>query len=123
MESQRSIADWRQSVFGKSDEPAAVLCRALVEFGELMELLVDDEASAALREAIQQCVFDVGWTDDPIAIDAGEVADEMADVMIVLFGAADDWGIDLMKAVDRKMQINRRRTWDITGPGLGQHVE
>lgn len=48
---------------------------------------------------------------------------EVADVDIVLRGI-DAWhGAERADEVDRKMEINRARTWEATGDGHGQHVE
>jgi len=130
MESQRSIADWRVGVFGKSDRPAQVICRALAEFGELMEDVVPGRQHGLLSEAIAECVKFVGQEADEMALGGvggvcrarrSRVMDEMADVLIILYGAADDMGMDLAQCVDSKMAINRGRSWNVTGPGLGQH--
>ncbi len=52
-----------------------------------------------------------------------EVPAEAADTYVVLCGVAALRGFDLEAAVDRKMVINRGRTWRACGDGTGYHVK
>ena len=62
---------------------------------------------------------------DEIAVrsDAHTIADECADVLIVLYGLCDLYNRDLHEAVDKKMAINRDREWFVDDTGAGQHIE
>lgn len=55
-------------------------------------------------------------------VDVQSLADEAADVLIVLYGMAALYGFDLHAEVDRKMEINRDRKWIANGDGTGRHV-
>jgi NTP pyrophosphatase (non-canonical NTP hydrolase) len=50
------------------------------------------------------------WTENPH--NAEDLADELADVTLYLLQLASLTGIDLEKAVLRKLEINYKRTWD-----------
>lgn len=41
-----------------------------------------------------------------------KIADECADVVIVLMGLAKNQGFDLLTEVERKLEINRERIWN-----------
>lgn len=47
---------------------------------------------------------------------------EMADVVIVLYGLASMLGIDLHEEINKKMDVNRHRTWEIQPDGTGRHL-
>jgi NTP pyrophosphatase (non-canonical NTP hydrolase) len=124
-ESQRSISEWGQYIFGKAKDPALLVGRALNEFAELMELLLPEqtgkkfvEVCDSLRARIRtpNAVFPASRNLE------GELAEEMADVMIVLLQAAEAYDIDLLGAVDAKMKVNRARKWNVTESGIGQHA-
>lgn len=51
------------------------------------------------------------------------IADEVADCFVVLVQVADALGVNLNRAVTRKMNINYRRDWHINADGTGQHVK
>lgn len=46
---------------------------------------------------------------------------EAADIVILLYAWADKVNCDLHAEIDRKMQINRRREWNIQEDGTGRH--
>ena len=48
---------------------------------------------------------------------------EMADIMIILFDLCDELGFDVAKIVDKKMQINKARRWQVTDQGILKHVK
>lgn len=51
------------------------------------------------------------------------IADELADVAILLYQIADRCGVDLDMAVAGKFDANRARTWTRLADGTYQHVE
>jgi Phosphoribosyl-ATP pyrophosphohydrolase. len=93
LETQKTISDWAESVFGPSSSNARVAARANEEMAELLRILT---------------------ADDQNIVDAAE---EIADVIIVLSRLATRMGIDLAYEIDRKMQINRKREWKLDGSG------
>jgi hypothetical protein len=46
---------------------------------------------------------------------------EMADIMIIFLDYCHTVGVDIVKAVHYKMEINRERTWEIDKDGKLQH--
>lgn len=46
---------------------------------------------------------------------------EMADIMIIFLDYCDAVGVDIVKAVHWKMEINKKRTWEIDEDGKLQH--
>lgn len=52
-----------------------------------------------------------------------ELADELADLDIILNGIASLLGINLIEARNAKMKINRARKWMITTAGHGYHIK
>lgn len=98
IENQKTISDWQLATFGIPSSCAAIAARANVEMSELLlKLAADDMHPGALKE--------------------------IADVVIVLMGLADDLNGDLLAEVDRKMAINRARKWKMNGDGMGQHID
>lgn len=91
------IVEWQQATFGDAT-PDSAIDRACEEWGELLE---------ALEEV------------DPGA----DVAEEAADIVIVLSAFVATLGHDLAAAVAAKMGKNRARKWVRTTAGCGQHVE
>ena len=51
-----------------------------------------------------------------------DALDECADVVIVLCRLARRLGGDLWREVERKMAVNRKRTWRLDGTGHAYHV-
>ncbi len=97
IETQATISSWSAETFGEAGSNAVVAVRALEEIAELLRALTHDDHT-------------------PMA------ASEIADVVIVLYRLADRMGLDLHAEVDRKMEINRRRTWSVGKDGIGYHV-
>ena len=95
-ESQQSICDWAEKIFGPVADPRALVTRAMTEMKELDEAVVDRDLSEIGREA--------------------------ADVMILLYRLVDQFGLDLDHEVQAKMAINRARQWSAKGDGTGSHV-
>jgi len=95
-ETSKTIADWGTDTFGDANSVKAYALRAQ---GELTELI----------EAIENKQSD------------NEIAAEAADVTILLHRVTATLGIELSDAVDQKMSINRKRIWQKSGNGVGQH--
>jgi NTP pyrophosphatase (non-canonical NTP hydrolase) len=95
-ETQSSIESWRLATFG-TVSPQLIAARMNVEVAELLLELARPNPSVKKIEG------------------------ECADVLIVLYGICEAYGIELHNAVDRKMAVNRGRTWDVRD-GVGQHL-
>lgn len=95
-ETQRSISQWAEDTFGVAGSDARVAARANEEMAELIRATT---------------------TDTPPA----RIAEEIADVVIVLYRLADRLGVDLHDEIDRKMAVNRQREWRRDGSGHGYH--
>jgi hypothetical protein len=96
-ENQQSISIWASETFGAAGSNIRVAARANEEMAELIRALsVDDNHPKA--------------------------AEEIADIVIVLYRVAERLGIDLLSEIDRKMAINRLRKWNLDGTGHGYHV-
>lgn len=95
-ETQATIAAWAEETFGPVAEPARLAERAMLEMEELREAL-----SCGSKE---------------------DSAHEMADILILLYRAAEETDIDLHQAVNEKMAINRARKWRAAGDGTGSHI-
>lgn len=94
-----AITDWQLATFGPVT-PARAWARFDEEFNELVDA-------------------DCEPTEPP-----EKIAEEAADVVIT-FAA---WvlartGLDLAAAIERKMQVNLKREWNVDGEGGGYHVK
>lgn len=97
MDIQREITTWAAETF-----PDATMDDIAHKFGdEVAELFCDAGV----------------WAEH------GEVADELADVAILLYQIADRCGVDLDTVVREKMETNRARTWERLDDGTWRHVE
>jgi len=100
--------------------------RALEEMVELC--LASGATPNQIRELVEKCLHKrssgpgVAWRDESYRDWIGVPA-EAADVLIVLFGVAGMRRFDLDAEVDKKMAINRARTWAPRGDGTGYHVK
>lgn len=97
VETQKSIHDW-----------------ALATFGEIKNI-------ETIHERLMQEVEE--YDDIILSGDYTKAVDEMADCLIVLYQVASTLGVDLHEAVNRKMDINRRRKWKLHGDGTAQHID
>ncbi len=97
-ETQETITQWIEATFGAAGSNARVVARANEEMAEMVKDVTIDDASPRLAE-------------------------EMADVVIVLYRVATRLGVDLHTEIDKKMAINRARTWALDGSGCGYHVK
>lgn len=95
-ETPETVSRWAEDTFGPIPGPASIAARANKEMAEL------------LTKCIQ-------------GADPDEIADETADVVICLYRMGRHLGFDLFAEIDRKMAINRRRTWVVKN-GQGQHI-
>jgi NTP pyrophosphatase (non-canonical NTP hydrolase) len=97
VETPETIERWALETFGPTGSDFAVASRANLEMAELL------------------------WE---VSIGSGgeKIAEECADVVIVLTRLAARNGIDLWQAIDAKMAKNRARRWNLTADGFGQHV-
>ena len=118
-ETQQSITEWGQYTFGKASDPALLVGRALDEFAELMEILLPERVAKKFTEV---CDSLRARARTPKGKDVqAKVAGELADILVVLSQVAEGYGIDLLGAVDAKMEVNRARKWKTTMNGMGQH--
>lgn len=91
-ETQRTIVEWARETFG---EPAKVA---------VLDKLEDE------------------WEEMHIAYADEQKAKEAADVYVVLVQYVNLLGYDLHDLVDAKMDINRKRKWDVRPGGVAQHI-
>lgn len=102
-ETQETISEWGVKTFGYPKNRETMVRRMLNECKELEELL-------------GQGNFGSGYIDE-------RVADECADIYIVMCQVMTTIGYNLHACVDHKMQINRGRKWKVKEDGTGQHIE
>ena len=95
-ETQRSMCEWAEATFGPVRVPVSLVERAQLEMNELQEAV--------------------------LAEDHAEIGKEAADVLILLYRLADQFGLDLDQEVVSKMAINRARKWVKKGDGTGSHI-
>lgn len=96
-ETQATISAWAEETFGPISSTMRVAVRANEEMAELLRALSSDDANP-------------------------KAAEEIADVVIVLYRVAARLGVELPAEVDRKMAVNRAREWRLDGTGHGYHV-
>lgn len=96
-ETQKTITKWAVDTFGKPPSIAHLFDRAEDEFYELKEAIASGNPE--------------------------KIAEETADVRILLSQIAEHLGYDYQAAVDAKMKVNRSRKWDTDGNGSGQHID
>jgi NTP pyrophosphatase (non-canonical NTP hydrolase) len=96
-ETQATITHWADETFGTPETNVRVAARANEEMAELLRAL---------------SLYDKH----------PKAAEEIADVVIVLYRLAARLGAVLHDEVDRKMAKNRARTWALDGTGNGYHV-
>jgi NTP pyrophosphatase (non-canonical NTP hydrolase) len=96
METFDGIGQWALASFGPG-KPLACYAKLAEEFGEVARPLQKQQYDKAIYE--------------------------LADMVIVLSHMAASLGLDLQRAVDEKMAVNRARTWARTPEGTYVHVE
>lgn len=97
METQATICVFADETFGPATSNIRVAARANEEMAELLRALSADDNHP-------------------------KAAEEIADVVIILYRLAQNLGTDLQTEIDRKMEINRNRTWKRDDTGHGYHV-
>lgn len=97
LESQYKISAWADQTFGPASSNARVAARANEEMAELLRHLTADDYHP-------------------------KAAEEIADVVIVLCRLMTRLGRDMGEEIERKMEINRARVWNLTTDGHGYHV-
>lgn len=95
-ETSKTILVWGDETFGKVQDPVALVKRAAEEMDELIEALENGDTDEAGKEA--------------------------ADVTILLHRLMGTLNKELADEVDKKMKINRNRTWKSAGDGTGGHI-
>jgi NTP pyrophosphatase (non-canonical NTP hydrolase) len=102
-ETQKTISEWGAETFGYPVSVKAIVDRMLKEAKELEEFTthVNFENKGSYEE----------------------IADECADIYIVMCQVMNVIGYNLHACVDHKMQINRARKWQRLGDGTGQHIK
>lgn len=98
---QQDISEWAVAQFGEAEDATDLIDRASQEFDELFTAAYGTKQNIASY---------------------ADVAEEIADVVIVLSQYLQRVGYDLQTEIDKKMEINSRRTWIKTANGVGQHV-
>lgn len=96
-ETQASISRWAFDTFGPASSNVRVATRANEEMAELLRALAADDKHP-------------------------KAAEEIADVVIVLYRLATRLEVDLHEVIDRKMATNRNREWNRDNSGHGYHV-
>lgn len=96
-ENQITVSTWANKTFGPSGSNARVAARANEEMAELLRALTADDNHP-------------------------KAAEEVADIVIILYRLATRLGIDLYDEIDRKMEVNRKREWKLDKTGHGYHV-
>lgn len=94
---QHQISKWADETFGPPSSNARIAARANEEMAELLRALTADDNHE-------------------------KAAEEIADVVIVLYRLMTHLGKDMNEEVARKMTINLARTWNLTKDGHGYHV-
>jgi len=98
-ETQKTIHAWATQTFGLLVDKGVAIQRMMQEVDEL-------DYSSLHANTVSPSI----------------IANECADVLIMLYQVASAFGFDLHEQVDHKMKINRSRTWDVKGDGTGQHI-
>lgn len=97
-ETQYTIGKWALDTFGEPASNLRIAIRANEEMAELLREL-------SLNE------------------DSVKAASEVADIFIVLYQVANRMDFDVHAEIDRKMQVNRARKWELDGSGHGRHIK
>lgn len=108
-ETQETISAWADATFGEATSAARVAARANEEMAEL------------IRHALAYDVPTVG--PQHFREQQRAVAEECADVVIVLMRLCRNVGCDLLDEIEKKMAKNRARQWRMDGTGHGYHVK
>lgn len=139
LETQQSITAWGSRTFGDHHDALGMATRMNLEVAELflelagpnVELRNLLQANVTMAEAISakhHALLDQGFTD--LCAPTPKAGAECADIAIVLAQVASKLGVMLWGSwrrgrgeVDRKMDVNRKRSWARLPSGRHQHVE
>ena len=125
-ETTRSIGKWSLETFGKPRDPAAFIGRALEEFVELIgDYMEVPENKRSFFDSSLDVMSVVAKYLKDIAVfkQADRLAHtESADIRIFLEHFNYALGVDGQAEVEKKMEINRGREWNIDpNSGTAQH--
>lgn len=95
---QAQVNTWQDEAFGDLQTYPRIVRKLHEEICELSEALWNNPTTFAERKIIP--------------LDPAKIAEESADVVIVLMGLAKNQGFDLLKEVERKLEVNKARTWE-----------
>ncbi len=98
VETQESISKWIKQTFGEARSNSRIVARANEEMAELLSYSTSNDNHE-------------------------KIAEEIADIFIVLYEVATNVGVDIHKEVNQKMEVNRARKWKLDNTGCGQHIE
>jgi NTP pyrophosphatase (non-canonical NTP hydrolase) len=110
----RDIGVWADGTFG----PGETKARCLRLLAEVVETCI--AAGAGISEIDDQ--VDAVWLKNDDKPAPAKVPEELADCFIVLATIVRTAKVDLEYQVVKKMEINKARTWNVTGGGCGQHA-
>ena len=102
---QRTIGEWGEATFPDST-PATIMMHLREEVDELARAIALDNPSYTSRDANVQAV-----------------AEEAADVYLILLHIAHRIGFDLEQSAQAKHVVNLGRQWHDDGRGYAKHVE
>lgn len=118
METQSTIADWADGVFGPHQGPVPPLLRSI---NELVEACIAAGISQQEFRARVDAEF-VRQVKKGATADLTNLPAEVAGTVIVLYRVAQAAGFDLHAAVDAEMRKNRGRERFAKGDGTGHHL-
>lgn len=98
-ETQYTIAEWNKATFG-ARSPLDIAKRAEKEFNEMLSAL--QRVETARKD---------GEPDSTLRSYSADAAMEAADVVIMLMSVVNGLKCDLLRLVDVKMGVNRKREW------------
>lgn len=102
IETQKTISEWGTKTFGYPKSRDVIVNRMLKECEELKDVTFGQDYAGTYNTEY--------------------IAEECADIYIVMCQVMTIIGYDLHVCVDRKMEINRARKWEIAGDGTGRHI-
>ena len=97
---QSRVNTWQDETFGDLMTYQGIVRKLHEEICELSEALWRNPATFAEQKVR--------------SLDPAKIAEESADVVIVLMGLAKNQGFDLLEEVERKLETNKARAWEGT---------
>jgi NTP pyrophosphatase (non-canonical NTP hydrolase) len=133
-ETQATITEWGWATFGEH-HPTSLAARMNVEVAELLRELAgaskdhllahlsDTLVAAAEAFCARANQLQGSRALGHVSLQRVErAADECADNLVMLTQVASALGVDLQKRTNRKMKVNRARSWAVRPDGRHQHV-